>query len=361
MKKIVFVSHSLLGGGAEHVTVTIIRLLRKRSAGCEIHLVVIDRAKDLIRLVPPEVIVHELEIPKTCLALFRMVSALREIAPDCIFTSEHPLIPLLTVSAFFCRKKPELVFRYSTTPNGSKKTLRFRAMKYSLAHADALIAQTEEMKQALIDYYGLSRTKVTALFNPVDTDRLEECVKDASSPFDGSFYNLLCCGTLYQVKGQDIAIKALRSLLDRVPGMKVRLYLVGKNHWGYQEHLQELCNELGVKDNVIFVPYTDNPFAYIRFCDALVLASRREGLPNVLLEALYFRRKIVATDCVPVISQLVTKHDSGIVVPPEDPAAMSKALEHVLLHGDDFHAYGMLFEQYNREMTDFLLSHVAAD
>ena len=64
--------------------------------------------------------------------------------------------------------------------------------------------------------------------------------------------------------------------------------------------------------------------------DCFVLPSRLEGLPNVLLEAMYLKRPVVASVCIPVIDRMVEEGYNGYKVKPEQPVAMAEAMEKAL-------------------------------
>ena len=63
--------------------------------------------------------------------------------------------------------------------------------------------------------------------------------------------------------------------------------------------------------------------------DLLALPSRFEGLPNVVLEAMRSRKPVVAT-AAPGTTELVVDEQTGLLVPPGDPAALARALLRVI-------------------------------
>ena len=61
--------------------------------------------------------------------------------------------------------------------------------------------------------------------------------------------------------------------------------------------LEELVQELGLRDHVKMLGYVENPWAYMSKADVFVLSSKWEGLPTVLVEALALGVRVVSTDC----------------------------------------------------------------
>ena len=81
----------------------------------------------------------------------------------------------------------------------------------------------------------------------------------------------------------------------------------------------------GVRPRVEFMGVLSNPAPAIAAGDAVVLPSRREGLPVVVLEAFALERPVIATR-VGGTPDVVRDGDTGWLVPPEDPAALADAL-----------------------------------
>ena len=74
----------------------------------------------------------------------------------------------------------------------------------------------------------------------------------------------------------------------------------------------------------------DDPVPVYRAADVFVLPSRREGLPNVLLEACASGLACAITDLPGVTAEVIEDGASGIVVPQEDPASLSAAMIRLL-------------------------------
>jgi len=129
-------------------------------------------------------------------------------------------------------------------------------------------------------------------------------------------------------KGHRESIRALAQLPD-----DVRLVLVGGDpEKGRNERLlRELATELGLQARVVFVgpqPYDKIP-AYYAAADIGLLASYREGCPNVVLESLASGRPVVVTD-VGAVPDLITNGLNGRIVRPRDVASLADGLNEVL-------------------------------
>ncbi len=99
------------------------------------------------------------------------------------------------------------------------------------------------------------------------------------------------------------------------------------------EPLRALAAAVAPRHRVVFVPLTDRPLAFYHLARVIALPSRIEGLSQTLLEAMALGLPVVASDWGGN-PDLVTSGQTGLLVPPLDPAAWAQALERVLADGD---------------------------
>ena len=140
---------------------------------------------------------------------------------------------------------------------------------------------------------------------------------------------LLCVGRLVEKKGTDVLLRALALL---PPGLHWRLVHIGGGP--LKDRLAALAASLGLAERIEWrgaLAQQDVLAAY-RAADLFVLASRvardgdRDGLPNVLAEAQSQALACVATN-VSGIPELIVAGDTGLLVEPEAPEALARALE----------------------------------
>lgn len=95
-------------------------------------------------------------------------------------------------------------------------------------------------------------------------------------------------------KNHDVVLKALSKLKTARPDADFRYVIVGE---GYRcEHLKQLTKSLGLNDNVVYLGYRKDISSLISACDALILSSKREGLPRCMLEAMCAKKPIIASN-----------------------------------------------------------------
>ena len=93
------------------------------------------------------------------------------------------------------------------------------------------------------------------------------------------------------------------------------------------------CTELGLDDRVMFTGFRDDAAELMGACDIFTLASRWEGMPVAVMEALGLGLPIVATS-VGGVAESLTDDQDALLVAPGDPAALADALQRVAIDGD---------------------------
>ena len=170
--------------------------------------------------------------------------------------------------------------------------------------------------------------KVRLVYNSLTFTERAPCQIPMQAP-----YRLLAVGRFARTKGFPELITALARLRrERVP---VRLTLVGDGAW--RGRLTRLVKRLGLEDCVDmpgFVPH-DELARYMQTHDMLVVPSvvhsngDRDGIPNVIMEALSMSMPVVATD-VCGIAEVIRNGETGLLVPQRDPAALADAIRAML-------------------------------
>ena len=131
----------------------------------------------------------------------------------------------------------------------------------------------------------------------------------------------LFVGRLERRKGVDILLAAWADLLRR--GTPPHLLIAGPGDaaaWGRE------ANALGVRDRITFLGGRTDVAELYRAADLLVFPSRAEGCPNVVLEAMASGLPVVATDVTGNREAVGEDGKAGLLVPPEDPAALAEGV-----------------------------------
>ncbi|RZI84053.1 MAG: glycosyltransferase family 4 protein [Rubrivivax sp.] len=198
-----------------------------------------------------------------------------------------------------------------------------RFMRWAAGGADASIG----VSQALVDRMrelGASSRRQLALRNGVDLERFDLPPDQAQLRTRLSLQGaplLLSVGNLVPLKGHDLIIEAVALL--RQQGLAASLCIIGAGP--ERAALEALSERLGV--GVRFVgalPQTELATWY-GAADMLVLASEREGWPNVLLESMACGTPVVAT-AVGGIPEIVQAPLTGRLVAQRTPQDLAEAV-----------------------------------
>lgn len=323
MRKLVLFCIPPTCGGAERVSLTIAKLLDPLEF--DVKVLIIGRSKgEILNFVPERFEVFYIRTRNiwdftTC----KLVRFFKKIHPIIVFSSLMYLNTRVIMAAKIVGGIKTIIRN-----NNGLQDLRFDnvfLIKKLYPKADELILQTDEMKDEIMNYVKLDEKRVHVIFNPVDVESIDGNLKDVSNPFDSNFVNYVFVGRIHYCKGIDVLLSAFAELIKE--NKRCRLYIVGKidESNSYYLKLRGQIQDLQIEDNVIWTGFTTNPYQYIKFADCFVLPSRVEGLPNVLLDAMYLRTPVVATRSVPVIDRIVSA-ERGIVVDVDDPVELKTAM-----------------------------------
>lgn len=104
---------------------------------------------------------------------------------------------------------------------------------------------------------------------------------------------------------------------------RARLVIIGDGE--LRGALMEKVRDAGIEDRVVFTGFVQNARAYLSAIDCFVLASRKEGLPFVLLEAGMAHVPVIATN-VGSVADVVINNETGLLIPPRAPGALADAM-----------------------------------
>lgn len=201
---------------------------------------------------------------------------------------------------------------------------RAAGTREALRSADGVIAVSADLAARVVAL-GAEPDRVATILDGVDRSLFHPGDRAAARRrvgFDEAVRHLLFIGNLLPVKGVDVLLEACRALATQRDDW--RLHLVGDG--AERARLAAQAQALGLQDKVVFHgsrAHAELP-DWLRAADLLVLPSRSEGIPNVLLEASACATPYVASRVggIPEISSL----GAGLLVPPEQPGALAEAI-----------------------------------
>lgn len=332
MKKILFVLPTLHCGGAERVTITLAKSLPAEEFDVKF-INIGDRRGELLEMIQKQFPLVSWGYSRTLYSIWKLYKFLKSEKTDYVYSSRiHVSILLLIIN--YLLPKFKVILRIPTMPSnklysGIKALLIDRLERLLYRKAYKIIAQTDEMRSEIIQRYKVIPSKVVTILNPIDKDWITLKLKNQTTPYPlGKGRNYLAVGNIVYAKAYDILIKAFQEFLKTEP--EASLYILGRKEGKYAEGILKLIDVDNLKEHIHFMGFCQNPYVYMKYCDAFVLSSRMEGLPNVLLEALYLGKPVIATMCVPIVKQLITDGVNGCKVEIENVGQLVEALERIV-------------------------------
>jgi glycosyltransferase involved in cell wall biosynthesis len=201
---------------------------------------------------------------------------------------------------------------------------RRRSVIRALSANDAIIAVGRQLADT-VEALGIPASKVHVVYQGVDEALFSpgsatEARRRLGIPEEGKV--LISVGSLIPVKGIDVLLQAMSRMTTR--HRDVRLFLVGDG--AGRGDLEKLTARLGLESVVRFVGKVEQAGLpdWYRAADLTVLASRSEGVPNVLRESLACGTPFVATR-VGGVGEIAAGTTNRLVA-AEDPGALAEAI-----------------------------------
>lgn len=319
---------SLDGGGAERVVLTLAETLANR--GFAVDLLVAQRTGAYAQSVPASVRVIDFGSRSVMRAVPALMAYLRRNRPSALLsTLAHANIAAI-IATRLSRTATRVVVREANDValyRLGSVSLRRRVLPYFMralyGRADAVVSVSDGVAEGLAELLDMRRQDIRVIPNPVDTRRVVELARTpAEHPWLAEDVPVvLAIGRLTEQKDYPTLLRAFAQASTQ---RSARLIVLGEGE--EREALEQLAKSLGISDRVCLPGFVANPFSYMARARIFVLASRWEGLPNTLLEALACGCPVVATDCPSGPAEILDGGEYGRLVPAGEPAALAAAI-----------------------------------
>ena len=211
---------------------------------------------------------------------------------------------------------PEAILSVHCNPHELNK---YESLLLGLTYprASHIIAVSEDVATILRNDFGINR--VTRIYNLVSFDDIKQ---QAVEKYSHNRPYIVALGRLTEVKRLDLLIDAYANSQMK---SECDLLLIGEGEM--RESLESQIKTLSLEDNVILTGSQENPFKYLKGAELLVLSSRTEAFPMVLIESLVLSCPVIATDCPTGPREIVIDGKNGLLVENENEKALAEALD----------------------------------
>lgn len=328
----------LYGGGAERTMLNLAQGFAGQ--GYAVDLVLAQAEGPYLAQVPESVRLIELNARhrnawRTLASLPALVRYLRRERPDALLSA----LNRANITALWARRLAGVPGRVAVNEQNTfshwiqkstswRSRMMLRMVRRFYPWADEIVAVSRGVADDLARVTGIPHERIEVIYNPGVTPELR---KKARASLDHPWFQpnqppvLLAVGSLTAQKDFPTLVQAFARVRETRP---VRLLILGEGP--ERSALEALVRKLDLGQDVSLPGFVDNPYAFMARASVFVLSSRFEGLPTVLVEALYCGALIVATDCPSGPSEILADGRYGKLVPVGDIAALAQTIETTL-------------------------------
>tara|TARA_Y100001970_G_C14243267_1_gene866252 strand:+ start:1736 stop:2836 length:1101 start_codon:yes stop_codon:yes gene_type:complete len=325
-KLLIFIPHINVGGVEKNFFLITNHLAKKLNYNVSVITVNKEFTKKLdkkIKIISPKSRKWEKSTmyTKYTISLFLLIKTLISSRNYLIFSFQANWYAIILTKLFGLK----IITRSNTAPEGwSKGIIKNFFYKIVIHFADKIIVNSNEFKKSLKKYFNVNST---CIYNPLDIHKILKLSKN-NKKFNffknNKYLKIINIGRFTDQKNQLLILKAIKYLDNRIP---IKLLMIGRGR--NYTNLKNFINENKLQKNVILKKFVNNPYPFLKISDVFILSSNYEGLPNVLLEAQYFKKIIISTKCPTGPKEILLNGKAGIFFKMNDYKDLSKKIIYV--------------------------------
>lgn len=259
--------------------------------------------------------------------LWRLAREIREFRPHILHAHDYKtnVLAILLGRWFGIRT---LTTMHGYVSRGGRLEAYYLVDRWALRRMDHVIAVSEDLHD-LLPGLGVPAERRSLIANAIDERQFSRrggsAEMKARLGIDPSRLTIGAVGRLAAEKGFDLLIQAVDRLLSA--GREVELVIIGEG--GERSRLEELLARLGRSERIRLLGYRADVRDWYEAFDVFALSSLREGLPNVVLEAMALEVPVLATR-IAGVPRLIADGENGLLVEPGSVDGLTDALARLL-------------------------------
>jgi glycosyltransferase involved in cell wall biosynthesis len=318
-------------GGAERVTLNLVNNLARRYS-YDVELVLARAEGPFLSQVDDNVTVVDFGCSNTRSALFKLTKYIKEKRPIAVVSAMHHA----NVVALLANK---LSWNYSTrviatlhinlsvslnNPTNVRGRYILPVVRATYRWAYKIIGVSNGVLDDFTSRVNIDRQKTAVIYNPGITSELKAKAKQSVSHRwfgEDAEPVVLAVGRLSKQKNFGLLIDSFECIKNQT---SANLLILGEGDM--RNELQDKIDRYNLVSRVELAGFVDNPYAFMAQAKVFVMSSLFEGLPTVLIEALYCGANLVSTDCPSGPYEILQGGKLGALVPMNNKEALGEAL-----------------------------------
>lgn len=328
MKKVALFIPSFGGGGAERIFIRIANHLSTKDIS--IDLIVAHNSGELQRLPEKNVSIIDLRAARTIYAIPAFLKYLHSRRPDVVLScTSIPNIIVCFAKLIGAIPNKAIISERAVLSLAVANLNFFHGRLISLAvlffyrFSDHIIAVSDDVKNDLVESYGINPSRVSGILNPV-FDKKKKFSSWCPREFRGRKF-VVSVGRLNTQKDHISTIHAFSKCCFE---LDVNLLILGEGE--EKKKIQNLVLKLGLSDRVFLLGFRKRPDLWIARASLFVSASRFEGLPSAVIEAVQIGLPILVKDCPGGINEIFRNGRYAKVVPLSRQEIFVDAMRQIL-------------------------------
>lgn len=288
MEKIVVFTPSLNIGGIERILLTYAKGLAGK--GYNVTYLTLSNQGDFEFQPTKNLILENLGINRLRKALFTLIKFLRKNKPDVILCANEATLMVYIANVLSGNTTKIITSHHNYYEN--YLDLNFKntfVPKFVYPRCFKVIAVSEGIRSMLIHDFNIKSNKVVTISNPIDIREIQN--KSIQNVDNLPNEYILFVGRFDKVKNIPFLIDGFKLFNQKFPDVKLLLIGGGSE----LDVIVDYINQVDLKNKIELLGVKSNPFPYINNAKIVVLSSRSEAFPTVLLESLILGKTIVST------------------------------------------------------------------
>lgn len=209
-----------------------------------------------------------------------------------------------------------------------------------------LVAVSNDIRNTIQSKYGFKN--LTTIYNPIHFETINKLKEE---PISIDYDYIVAVGRLEKIKQFDLLIKAYHQ--SKLHESNVKLLILGEGQ--EKSNLEQLIHSLQLSQNIMLMGFVENPYPYIKKSKYLVMTSRNEGFPMVLIESLACQTPVISFDMPSGPSEIIKHRSNGILVKNQDKEMLVSSMNEMF---SNTNLYNKCKENSLQSVNEFSLERI---